>query len=241
MQTNSVLKLEQVPNSSPEEAEYQKYHWDRLEFAFQLIQKIRPARALEIGPWTLAHNLVKAKINVDTMGFISDKIVGTGTHFKYDLDKIGKQGEERLTGNYDLVIAAEVIEHLYLDLDLIFMQLNDLTRIGGFVLVQTPNAAALKKRGALLFGKNPFEMIRPCYQPGSGGHIREFTMKELEDHAKTNGFEVVEKHGKNYFNYTHSKKARLYKLFCDFMPPSFRDGITIVLKKSNSHNSIQMG
>ena len=233
LQVNSEIRLEQVPGSAPEEAEYQNYHFRRLEFAFQLIMKLRPGRVLEIGPWTLCHNLVKAKIEVDTMGFISEKIVGTGTHYELDLNTIGRAYEKRLKGNYDLVVAAEVIEHLYLDLDLIFMQLNDLTRMGGMVLLQTPNAVAAKKRVAMLFGHNPFEMIRPDYQFGTGGHIREFTMKELVQHAKINGFEIVEKHCMNYFSYSHSKKARLYKLFCDLMPPSFRDGITILLKKVN--------
>jgi hypothetical protein len=111
------------------------------------------------------------------------------------------------------------------------VQLNKLVRAGGFVLIQTPNAASLKKRVALLFGNNPFEMIRADYQPGNGGHTRELTMRELVDHAKKNGFEVVEQHCHNYFDYGHSNKARLYKFLCDLMPASLRDGITILIKK----------
>ena len=86
------------------------------------------------------------------MGYISDKITGTGTHFEFDLDKIGKYSGEMLTGSYDLVIAAEVIEHLHRDR--IFVQLNKLTRIGGMVLMQTQNPVTLKKRVPLLFDKN---------------------------------------------------------------------------------------
>lgn len=227
----SDLALEPVPFTSEEEAEYQHYHHKRFVFALQLIKKLNIKRALEIGPYMIAQNLVKTGVSVDTMGYISNKITGTGTHFTIDLDELGKYPEKMLNGDYELVIASEVIEHLHLDLDRIFVMLNKLTRIGGIVLIQTPNAVALKKRGALFFGKNPFELIRSDYQPGHGGHIREFTMTELVDYAKMNGFEVVEKYCSNYFDYTHSIKARLYEGFCNLIPSCFRDGITIVLKK----------
>src|SRR5690348_9645461 len=189
-----TTEFEQVPTDSPEELEYQMYHKRRFFYALQIIKKLNPKSALEIGPYTIAYNLAKAGVKTDTMGYISDKLTGTGTHFTFDLDEIGKHPEKMLTGNYDLVVASEVIEHLHLDLDRIFVQFNKLVRMGGFVLIQTPNAVALKKRVALLFGKNPFEMIRSDYQPGNGGHIREFTMRELVDHAKKNGFEIVEQH-----------------------------------------------
>ncbi|MGH2565260.1 MAG: methyltransferase domain-containing protein [Ginsengibacter sp.] len=225
--------MEKVPNSSPEEIEYQNYHWKRFNFAFQLIRKLKPENALEIGPYTLTHNLVRAGVQVDTLGFISEKITGVRTHSNFDLNQIGGHPEEMLSGNYDLVVVSEVIEHVVLDLDTIFIQLNKLTKIGGCVLIQTPNAVALKKRAAMFFGKNPFEMIRNDYRPGYGGHIREFTMDELVEYAKKNGFEIVSKHRNNYFGYNHSVKARIYKIFCDLLPPSFRDGITLVLKKIN--------
>ncbi|MEO8413246.1 MAG: class I SAM-dependent methyltransferase [Ginsengibacter sp.] len=225
------LSLQQVPNSSPEEIEYQHYHWKRFEFAFNLIQKINPKNALEIGPYVIAHNVVKLGIKIDTVGYCSEKIDRNGDHKIFDLDQIGRHPELIQTGDYDLVIACEVIEHLHLDLDLIYFQLNKLTKTGGIVLIQTPNAVPLKKRVAMLFGKNPFEMIRPEYRPGYGGHVREFTMSELNDYAKRNGFEVVEKYCENYFDYSHSRKAKLYFMASKLFPASWKDGIMLVLRK----------
>ena len=230
------LSLEQVPNSSPEEIEYQHYHRKRFEFAFNLIQKINPKNALEIGPYVIAHNVVRLGVKIDTLGYCSEKIYRNGTHIIFDLDQIGRHPELMRSGDYDLVIACEVIEHLHLDLDLIYRQLSKLTRPGGTVLIQTPNAVPLKKRVAMLFGKNPFEMIRPEYRPGYGGHIREFTMSELTGYAKKNGFEVIESYCENYFDYSHSVKAKLYFMAGKLFPPSWKDGITLVLTKVADSN-----
>ncbi len=52
-----------------------------------------------------------------------------------------------------------------------------LLKPGGAMLVTTPNAAALSKRLRLLFGQNPFEMLRET--PENPGHFREYTALEM--------------------------------------------------------------
>lgn len=225
------MQFEIVPGPQ-EEIAYQHYHFRRLKFAFEKAIQYAKGTILEIGPYTITYNLIRNGFKVDTLGYLSEGVRGVNKHIEFDLDSLGKGGHHFIKGNYDLVIIAEVIEHLHLDLDRILRQLWELTSPRGVVIIQTPNATSLKKRMAMLAGKNPFQMIIDDYRPGYGGHLREFTRKELKTYSEKNGFEVLELHTLNYFDYSHSYKARMYKVLSNRLPQALRDGVTIVLKKS---------
>src|SRR5205823_6516869 len=92
---------------------------------------------------------------------------------------------------YDVVVMAEVIEHLYTAPELVLGFLKTLVADNGLVIIQTPNAAALSKRLKLLFGRNPYELIR--VDTTNPGHFREYTSRELIRIAEGAGFEVVRK------------------------------------------------
>jgi 2-polyprenyl-3-methyl-5-hydroxy-6-metoxy-1,4-benzoquinol methylase len=225
------MEFEFVPDSNEEEIIYQKYHLPRFKFALKMALKYKKGSAVEIGPYVIASNLIKQGLQVDAIGFLSEKVKGINKYIEFNLESLRDVQKPAISGSYDLVIAAEIIEHLNVDLDLIYKQLYALTAPGGVLIIQTPNAVALKKRMSMMMGKNPFEMVRSDYTPGNGGHIREFTIKELQTHAIKNGFSLLETHCLNYFDYSHSFKARLYKFFTNLCPASLRDGVTIVLKR----------
>lgn len=229
--TAIFMKFEFVENSSQEEVDYQRYHQRRFEFALKRALQYSNGRIVEVGPYAISYNLLKQGLAVEAIGFLSEKIKGINKFVAFDFEALRSTGKPLLSDNYNLVIACEVIEHLNLDIDLIYRQLFELTAPGGIVIIQTPNAVALKKRMTMLIGKNPFEMVRSDYTPGNGGHIREFTMAELKNHAVKNNFTVKEAYCLNYFDYSHSIKARLYRAFCNICPPGFRDGITIILQR----------
>jgi 2-polyprenyl-3-methyl-5-hydroxy-6-metoxy-1,4-benzoquinol methylase len=226
------MEFEFVPDSNEEELSYQQYHLPRFKFALKMALKYKKGSAVEVGPYVIATNLIKNGLTVDAIGYLSNKVKGINKHIEFNLESLREVQKPAISGSYDLVIAAEIIEHLNVDLDLIYKQLYALTAPGGVVIIQTPNAVALKKRMAMMMGKNPFEMVRSDYTPGNGGHIREFTIKELQTHAVKNGFSVLETHCLNYFSYAHSFKARLYKFFTDLCPATLRDGVTIVVKRN---------
>ncbi len=226
------MALQFVEGSDPEEIHYQKYHQPRLEFALgKALQYYNGGSIVELGPYAISYNLLLEGLQVDAIGFISDKIKGINKLTAFNFEDLRKTGKPILSGSYDLVIASEIIEHLNVDIDLIYQQIANLTAPKGIVILQTPNAVALKKRMAMIAGYNPFEKIRSDYTPGHSGHIREFTMEELKAHAVKNNFIVKESHCLNYFDYSHSTKAKLYRIFCNICPQSLRDGITLILQK----------
>ena len=127
-----------------------------------------------------------------------------------------------------IVVMAEVLEHLHTSPVLVLEFLKSCMAKGGYLILQTPNAASLKNRISLLLGKNPFEMIRE--NPDNPGHFREYTMKELMRIAEKSGFKVSGFSFKSYFN-PRNRIEKIYISITNLLPKPFRNGITIILMK----------
>jgi len=90
---------------------------------------------------------------------------------------------------FDLVVAGEIIEHIY-DTDFFLEEIRRILKPGGKLLISTPNIASLGRRLFLFFGKNPIIEISPN-EPDSSGHIRYFTFKTLERFLKKHKFKIL--------------------------------------------------
>jgi len=89
---------------------------------------------------------------------------------------------------FDVVVAGEVIEHVF-DTDLFLEKVRKCLKPGGRFIVTTPNVASMPRRLLLLFGKNP--ILENRVVPGvSVGHIRYFTFSDLEHLLADHGFSV---------------------------------------------------
>lgn len=148
-------------------------------------------------------------------------------HFVFDLNNAGVRRIEPV--QHDLVIFAEVLEHLHVSPRKVFRMLNEWLLPGGILLVQTPNACALHKRIAMLSGRNPFDMIRDDSE--NPGHFREYTLRELIKTGEETGFELNRYSVRNYFT-AGSIIHKAYNLVCGVLPESFREGITISFRKT---------
>ena len=141
---------------------------------------------------------------------------------------------------YDLVVFAEVIEHLHTSPVHTLGFVRGLLADAGVLILQTPNAASLPKRLKLLAGRNPYELIRP--DGGNPGHFREYTLAELEAYARQARFQVVEVARRFYFDarFAHHEegavrpqplvgaiKNGVYRA----LPRFLREGVTLVLRK----------
>lgn len=167
---------------------------------------------------------------VETMGFADPIFVPRHgeRHLDYDLNRAQDPGTwPRVDERYHLIVMAEVLEHLYTAPELVLAALQPLLDTGGSMVLQTPNAVALRHRLWMLRGHNPYEMFRTT--PGNPGHYREYTVAELMAVAARSGFWFDSWWCDNYFA-VDTWRYRAYDRLCAKLPPSFRDGITAILK-----------
>jgi SAM-dependent methyltransferase len=130
---------------------------------------------------------------------------------------------------YDLVVMAEVLEHVYTAARPVLTFVASLLRPGGRLIVQTPNAVNLGRRISTLRGQNPFGMIRE--EKRNPGHFCEFTVGDLRSAAESAGLIVEEATLTNYFGSRGFRKS-VYEVLCSSLPGDLRDGITLVARKA---------
>jgi len=95
----------------------------------------------------------------------------------------------RILGKFDVVVAAEIIEHIF-DTDNFLEKLHAVIKPNGYLVLTTPNLAGLGSRLALLFGKTPWMIENSIYGEVSG-HIRYFTLETLTNLLVRNKFKVT--------------------------------------------------
>ncbi len=230
--------IERFPESG-----YLRYHAPRYSTLVQLISEEYKSggRILDIGRSKLTQIISDfLNVRVDSLGFQPDSVTTTGKHFHYNLnDSQSTDLWRKDIEPYDLIIFAEVIEHLYTSPNLVLSFINSITRKGGIVILQTPNAVVFHKRLTMLTGKNPFARIRENNQ--TPGHFREYTKNELAEYSINTGFDVKRFRYENYFDYRYSSHTtrrlsyqpsrKLFNLFYSCCPGSFKPGMTLVLEK----------
>ncbi len=221
-----------------EAARYWQLHRRRFawlaEFACRHAPDRGAYRMLDVGNsfQTVLLKAVLPYAQVDTLGFYDHRFpAGDGSsHIEMDLNDAysPEKWPEPVGDGYDLIVFAEVIEHLYTSPEQVLNCLRRLLRSGGRILVQTPNAAALKKRLKLLAGKNPYELIR--LDRTNPGHFRELTVRDLRRYAKLCGFEVEE-----LWMDSNLIDGKRFDRICDrisrCLPGSWRGGISMSLRR----------
>lgn len=114
-------------------------------------------------------------------------------------------------GSFDVVYAAEIIEHL-LDPDLLLGEIHRVLSPGGTLVLTTPNLCAWYNRALFLFGVQPLfvESSTRSSTVGSGflrrfkrgstpvGHVRIFNLDAIRDLLANNGFEVAALRGASF-------------------------------------------
>jgi 2-polyprenyl-3-methyl-5-hydroxy-6-metoxy-1,4-benzoquinol methylase len=172
---------------------YVAFHAPRYEYLLGILARQRVSsgtRVLDIGPSRLSELIhQRFECTVDSLGFGSDEQLARGRHFAFDLNQSQNSADWRTDlAPYDVVVMAEVIEHLHTAPRLVLRFVRSLLVPGGLLVLQTPNAAGLTKRLKLLLGRHPYEAIREdCSDPG---HFREYTLSELRELARQSGFRV---------------------------------------------------
>ena len=211
-----------------EERAYLRTHSRRYDFLLEALRRVpKFTRLLDVGPSYESELIREAfpDVRVDTLGFHDDRFpLREGeTHTELDLNDVAGATLER----YDVIVCAEVIEHLYTSPLHLLRLFRSIVEPDGRVVIQTPNAAALSRRFWLLAGRNPFEPLREDLH--HAGHFREYTLAELKALATRTGFAVEHAERQNYF-LTGSRKNRLLVEASFLTPAPLRQGITIALR-----------
>jgi SAM-dependent methyltransferase len=99
-------------------------------------------------------------------------------------------------GNFDLVIAGEIIEHLIYDPMFMLLEARRVLADGGYLLVTTPNVGSITSVAKTLDGKSNPQIFYLYKRPSTDeapeiGHMREYAADELAESVKAAGFEVI--------------------------------------------------
>ncbi|MDT5009583.1 MAG: hypothetical protein QOH57_1200 [Mycobacterium sp.] len=152
------------------------------------------------------------------------------------IDYITLNGQETLpptTGEFDMVMTHDVVEHLHDPPRYIFNDLMARVRTGGYFYMTVPNAVNIRKRIAVLFGKTNHPRYEVYYWAPIPfrGHLREYTRDDCIKLAEALGLEVVEIKGWHQGLGRVPKGLKtVYKAF-SALAPNTRDSWRLVARK----------
>ena len=236
-----ILLFNKQYSLNEEQQLYLSIHAKRFEIILSLINKNPQTKTLDIGPSFLSELLYKRfGENLSLLGFKNEDSFGGHLPNASIFEKVKLieqdlnfyQLSSQIKEKFDLIICGEVMEHLYTSPKKLFQNLHSLLNKDGILIIQTPNAASLKKRLTLLLGKNPFEMPRENLQ--NPGHYREYTSKELIDLGNETHYIVNKIILDKYFEYP-TIISKIYRSVKSFIPKKLRSGITIIYQKNDKN------
>jgi hypothetical protein len=186
-----------------EERTYADAHYRRFTYLLNLLDDElakfgataeKPVTVLDIGPHMLTGLVDRYfgnRVRIDTLGWESPRVYDTShvhRHVQFDLNDAYDPASWPESSEHDIVLMAEVIEHLYTAPEQVLPCVRTFIRPGSTLVIGTPNAVSLPHRLRLLTGTHPYERIR--LDRTHPGHFREYTANELAEVAQTTGFSV---------------------------------------------------
>lgn len=154
----------------------------------------KPSAVLDIGcaGGTLAQTLKERGYRVWGVD-ISDEAIRSASPYLeqgFAFDVTDEYWPEELMGKkFDVVIASEIIEHLF-EPEQFLKKLHRILAPNGSIIITTPNFLFWKNRLRMLMGKFKYE------QQGllDFGHIRFFTLDTARQAFKNTGFKIIKEH-----------------------------------------------
>ena len=213
--------------SGPDQ-DYATFHAPRFDYLMMLVRRhVGPDDTIldvGLGPF---HDRLKAEYpQAVSLGLPLHALDG---HIPFDLMTSG-HAPIPTDRRFDLILFAEVIEHLYLEPEVPLRALAAALKPGGRLIVQTPNAASLVKRLALLIGRQPYDALRT--DPENPGHVREMTRAELIRAVEAAGLSVEQHAFADYFATPGGGPLRGLRGLAQRIFPFLREGQTVVARRS---------
>jgi len=221
--------------------EYSEYHKKRFDYLLKTVTEYtsKEAKVLEIGRGPFTKILQKQFSHLTTLGLPlkRSKIVDQDQqdqndisipHIEFDLNKAHYEQEWVALPQFDVIIFAEVLEHLYISVRKVLSFLRTGLTEKGIIICQTPNGVALHSRVKMLMGIVPIDAYdnEDLLEPG---HYREYTKKELITMGDKSSLQVIKHEFQNYFGY-QNPIIGIFDLI-SILIPSFKRGQTIIYQK----------
>jgi SAM-dependent methyltransferase len=239
--TSFVEAVRTLTAPDADAAGYLDYHRRRYAYLLSFVDRVlsgltpMPGRGLRVLDVGMSHQtrlvrMVRPEVELATLGFYDHRFepMNGVVHTEFNLNDAADQTLWPRIEPFDLILLAEVIEHLHVPPSHTFRMLRSLLRPGGMLLIQTPNPINLARRLALLGGKSPFEIIRD--DATNPGHYCEYTVENLIYLATSAGMEIIDYSVSNYFG----RHKPLYNLACSLLPGQQAEGITILVRRPYS-------
>lgn len=202
---------------------------------------------LDVGPWwQTAMFRLFLDVHLNTLGLNNnppiDKPRNGECYYQQDLNRAVFEEYRDDIPSHDIVIMAEVIEHLPIAPTHMLRKIKRYIKPGGFLVLTTPNAVSLKKRFELLKGRVPYNLIKE--DPRYPSHFREYTVPELIEFARICGYSLISHQTTDDWHWRYSpalspktrfgqiKRAfrlRVHEAIGIILPATFKESITIVL------------
>ena len=110
--------------------------------------------------------------------------------YKPDICHDINKGLPLKANSIDIIIAGEIIEHIYNPIKFI-KECNRILKKGGTLILSTPNICSLKNRFKVLFGQLPEYCAEPSEDEGFERHIIDFNLATLTKILESTGFKVI--------------------------------------------------
>lgn len=181
------------------------------------------------------------KVYYNRMGIkedILERLEANGIEIKFcDIEKepFPFEGE-----SFDIVFFLDVIEHIHNSPKKALKEIRRILVSNGILVITTPNLCSLKNRLYVLFGRSNYVDLSYWYnsQPFFG-HIREYTLQEVERMLEWEGFEIKRARLSNCLQMATIKNFRFkpYQLIMSLyllattLVPKFRYKMIVVAQK----------
>lgn len=215
--------------------EYGFDHGPRFDYLENLVLSLglpRCTKVLDVGPGFFTLRLSEHFDSVSSLGLASARhlvcrMPESIPHYEFDLNESRHPDRWIQLPKFDLIVFAEVVEHLHTAPQQVLRFLASSLVDGGRIILQTPNAVSLDKRAKMLIGLHPYDLILEDWT--NPNHFREYTRDELVRLGREAGL-IAERHEfRSYF-----KSPRLGMKMIDILVapfPSLKRGQTIILRR----------
>jgi SAM-dependent methyltransferase len=172
------------------------YHRERLRYRRTIeyiasLQLPHAAHVIEIGGGQIGLLLSRLFNDQCTLGDVSDQYSDAVTRFGMNFVKCDLMHDDLpSSGQYDLVVLCEVIEHIPIPPHIVLAKIRNWIRPGGYLFLTTPNLYRLRNVIRLALGMPVFCNFFYPERGVSLGHPLEYSREHMAWQVETGGYEV---------------------------------------------------